>query len=231
MADWVQLLPLALTIALSPLPVAALLMLVFSPDGFRSGVGFSIGWFVGVLLATTGLAALTSLLPYTRSAELGVARAAVPLLLGAALMVFGVLQWRRRPAPGAEVPMPAWMGVLGRLTPVRAALIGVGYAAFRPKNLAVAAAAGVIILGGGADPTGATASLGIFTLVASMTMLGPVLAYALGGRVVRVALARARLWLVHNLPVITAATMLVIGLVLTLAGLWPLVLWTTGSGR
>ncbi|PXA71945.1 GAP family protein [Cryobacterium arcticum] len=223
MTDWMPLVPLALTIALSPLPVAALLMLVFSPHGFTSGAGFGIGWFVGVALATTGLAALSSLLPYTRSAEVGAFQVGVPLLLGSGLIVLGVLQWQRRPSQGTEVPMPRWMGVLGRLTPLRAALIGVGYAAFRPKNLAAAAAAGVIILGGATGPGAATVSFGVFTVVASLTMLGPVFAYAFGGRAVRSSLERLGEWLVRRMRVITTATTLVVGVVLVFAGGWALV--------
>lgn len=220
MTDRVQLAPLALTIALSPLPVGPLLMLVLSPDGFKSGAAFSIGWFVGVALATTTLALLSSLLPDLRSGGSSALQTGVPVFLGTVLIIFGVRQWRRRPAPGDEVPMPRWMGAVGRLTPERAALIGLGYAAFRPKNLA---AARVIILGSHTDPPGITVSLALFTLMASLRMLGPVLACALGGRAVRAALGRLRLWLVRNMPVITAVTTIGIGIVLVLAGAWALV--------
>jgi threonine/homoserine/homoserine lactone efflux protein len=222
MGEWGQLLPLALTIALSPLPLAALLLMLLAPGGFRAAAGFSIGWFVGVLIAATLLALLSSLLPHDRGAGSGVLQGVLPLLLGVALIVLGIVQWHDRPQRGVEVPLPRWLSALDRLTPARATIIGVGYAAFRPKNLVMAAAAGVVILGAHADPTAIVLSVAVFTALASITMLGPVLAYAFGGVAVRGRLVRLREWLVRNMPTITVITVLVLGIFLVLAGLGAL---------
>jgi len=219
MTEWGQLLPLALTIAISPLPLAALLLLLLSPDGFKAAAGFSIGWFVGVALSATLLAVLSSLLPHDRSAGTRVLQVAVPLLLGLGLIVLGLVQWHDRPSRGTDVPLPRWLTALDRLTPARATIIGVGYAAFRPKNLVMAAAAGVVILGAHSDPTGIIISVGVFTALASITMLAPVLAYAFGGVAVRGRLTRLREWLVHNMPLITVFTVLVLGVFLVLVAL------------
>jgi len=219
MTEWGQLLPLALTIALSPLPLAALLLMLLAPDGFKAAAGFSIGWFLGVLFSATLLAVLSSLLPHDRSAGTRLLQVVVPLLLGVALIVLGIVQWHDRPERGTEVPLPRWLMALDRLSPARATLIGVGYAAFRPKNLVMAAAAGVVILGAHTDPTGILISVGVFTALASITMLGPVLAYAFGGTAVRGRLVRLREWLVRNMPLITVFTVLVLGIFLVLAGL------------
>ena len=219
MSEWGQLLPLALTIALSPLPLAGLLLILLAPDGFKAAAGFSIGWFLGVLFSATLLALLSSLLPHDRSAGTRTLQVAVPLLLGLALIVLGLVQWHDRPQRGTEVPLPRWLTALDRLTPVRATIIGVGYAAFRPKNLVMAAAAGVVILGAHSDPTGILFSVAVFTALASITMLGPVLAYAFGGPAVRGKLVRLRGWLVRNMPVITVITVLLLGVFLVLVGL------------
>ncbi|MEC5184786.1 hypothetical protein RCH12_002256 [Cryobacterium sp. MP_3.1] len=219
MNEWGQLLPLALTIALSPLPLAGLLLILLAPDGFKAAAGFSIGWFLGVLFSATLLALLSSLLPHDRSAGTRTLQVAVPLLLGIALIVLGLVQWHDRPQRDAEVPLPRWLSALDRLTPARATIIGVGYAAFRPKNLVMAAAAGVVILGAHSDPTGIVVSVALFTALASITMLGPVLAYAFGGPAVREKLVRLRGWLVRNMPVITVITVLLLGVFLVLAGL------------
>ncbi|ASD22769.1 MULTISPECIES: GAP family protein [Cryobacterium] len=219
MNEWTQLLPLALTIALSPLPLAGLLLILLAPDGFKAAAGFSIGWFLGVLFSATLLALLSSLLPHDRSAGTRTLQVAVPLLLGIALIVLGLVQWHDRPRRDAEVPLPRWLSALDRLTPARATIIGVGYAAFRPKNLVMAAAAGVVILGAHSDPTGIVVSVALFTALASITMLSPVLAYAFGGPAVREKLVRLRGWLVRNMPVITVITVLLLGVFLVLAGL------------
>ncbi|WEO76322.1 GAP family protein [Cryobacterium sp. SO2] len=222
MGEWGQLLPLALTIALSPLPLAALLLMLLAPDGFRAAAGFSIGWFIGVLLSATLLAVLSSLLPHDRSSGTRVLQVVVPLLLGLVLIVLGIVQWHDRPRRGQVVPLPRWLSALDRLTPARATILGVGYAAFRPKNLVMAAAAGVVILGAHTDPTGIIFSVALFTALASITMLGPVLAYAFGGAAVRLRLVRLRQWLVSNMPLITVVTVLLLGIFLVLAGLGEL---------
>lgn len=219
MSEWGQLLPLALTIALSPLPLAALLLMLLSPHGFKAAAGFSIGWFAGVALSATALALLSSLLPHDRGSGSRALQVVVPLLLGLALIVLGVVQWHDRPQRGAEVPLPRWLSALDRITPARATIIGVGYAAFRPKNLVMAAAAGVIILGAHTDPTAIVISVGVFTVLASITMVTPVLAYAFGGPRVRRRLARLRQWLVHNIPLITVLTVILLGLFLVGVGL------------
>jgi threonine/homoserine/homoserine lactone efflux protein len=219
MEEWGQLLPLALTIALSPLPLAVLLLMLLAPGGFRAAAGFSIGWFVGVLIAATLLALLSSLLPHDRAGGSRALQAGVPLVLGIALIVLGLVQWHDRPSRGTEVPLPRWLTALDRLTPARATMIGVGYAAFRPKNLVMAAAAGVVILGSHADPAGIVLSVAVFTALASITMLGPVVAYAFGGVAVRGRLERLREWLVRNMPLITVITVLLLGVFLVLAGL------------
>jgi len=219
MGEWGQLLPLALTIALSPLPLAGLLLMLLAPDGFKAAAGFSIGWFLGVLMSATLLALLSSLLPHDRSAGTRALQVTVPLVLGVALIVLGLVQWHDRPARGAEVPLPRWLNALDRLSPARATIIGVGYAAFRPKNLVMAAAAGVVILGAHSDPTGILLSVALFTALASITMLGPVLAYAFGGPRVRAWLVRLRMWLVQHMPLITVVTVLLLGVFLVLAGL------------
>lgn len=230
MSEWGELLPLALTIALSPLPLAALLLMLLAPDGFRSAAGFSIGWFLGVLFSATLLALLSSLLPHDRSTGTRLLQVVLPLLLGIVLIVFGLVQWHDRPRRGADVPLPRWLNALDRLSPARATLIGVGYAAFRPKNLVMAAAAGVVILGAHADPTGIVLSVAVFTALASITMLAPVLAYAFGGVAVRSRLVRLRHWLVRNMPTITVVTVLLLGVFLVLAGLGEMLGQILASG-
>lgn len=214
-----ELIPLALAIAISPIPLAGLLLKLMSPDGFRATIGLASGWFLGVGAAATGLSVLSTLLPEHDPEAARPFVALGSLVVGVALAGIGIVQIRSRPAGEATVTLPAWMGVLDRLGPWRAAAIGFGYAALRPKNLILAAAASVIIWRNNPEPVSVVISLVVFTVVASSTMIAPVLAYAFGTTVVRRSLVRLREWLLTHVAVITGVTFIVLGVALTVFGL------------
>ncbi|MBG6237377.1 hypothetical protein IWX78_000320 [Mycetocola sp. CAN_C7] len=218
-ADYLELVALGLAIAISPIPVAGLLLKLMSPDGFRSTVGMAVGWSAGVGASATGLSFLSTLLPAPNVDVAGPTVAVGSLGVGALLVTAGVFQIRGRPAADAPPTLPRWMGVLDRLPPLRAAAIGFGYAAFRPKNLIFTAAAGVIIWRSNPEPASVIISVLIFTAVASSTMLAPVLAYGSGSTSVRRSLVRLREWLLLHVAVITGSTFALLGVVLVVFGL------------
>lgn len=223
MSEIAALIPLALAIAASPVPIAGMLLILLSPNGFASGAWFVIGWCVGIAFAASGLSYVSSLLPDIHAPRMLWADALVPIVVGGLLIVAGVIQWRKRPARGAEVQLPKWMAAFERLKPGRAAVIGFAYAAFRPKSLVMAAAAGVVILRSADDVASALVWLLIFTVLASATMIAPVLAYGFGGHTVRDGLNRSRRWLVGNVAVITTIALLALGVALVVIGVgrWP----------
>ena len=219
LTDIPELIPLALAIAISPIPLAGLLLKLMSPDGFHATIGLAAGWFVGVGAAVTGLSILSTFLPEHDPEAAAPFVAVGSLVVGVALAVVGILQVRSRPPGDDPVKLPGWMGVLDRLGPIRAAVIGFGYAALRPKNLILAAAASVIIWRNNPEPASVVVSLVVFTVVAASTMIAPVLAYAFGTTVVRRGLVRLREWLLTHVALITGVTLLVLGGALTLFGL------------
>lgn len=219
LTDIPELIPLALAIAISPIPLAGLLLKLMSPDGFRATIGLAAGWFLGVGAAATGLSILSTFLPEPDPDAAAPFVAAGSLVIGLILAITGIVQVRSRPAGDAPVVLPGWMGVLDRLGPFRAAAIGFGYAALRPKNLILTAAASVIIWRNNPDPATVVVSIVVFTVVASSTMVAPVLAYAFGTTVVRRGLVRLREWLLTHVALITGVTLLVLGGALTLFGL------------
>ncbi len=49
-----DILPLALCVAISPIPIIAAILMLFSPRAAGTGSGFLIGWVLGVLLLLLG---------------------------------------------------------------------------------------------------------------------------------------------------------------------------------
>jgi hypothetical protein len=67
------------------------------------------------------------------------------LVLGALFLLLAGRQWRTRPAPGSDPPLPKWMAGIDVLTPIKAFGLGVLLAGVNPKNLVltIGAAAGL----------------------------------------------------------------------------------------
>ncbi|MGO4692110.1 GAP family protein [Glaciibacter sp. 2TAF33] len=212
---------LGLGIALSPVPIIAILLMILSPKGMRASAGFAAGWVVGVAFAVTVLSYLASLLP---SLEDAVPREVIVLVavgLGVLLAVFGLvkeLRRRRANRSGEDAALPRWLAIVDNFTRLRALVIGFTYSAFRPKSLIIAIAAGLIIGRADFGVGGVFGAVALFTGVASLTIVGPVLAVAWGGDAARSTAHRLRAWLLRHIATVTNWALVAFGLVLITVG-------------
>lgn len=207
-------LPLAVTAAISPLPIIAVILMLLAPRAGGASVGFLVGWIAGVVAVSVLFTVLARVLGLSGGGHGGVASGVVKLVLGAGLLLAGVRQWRSRPRDGAEPAPPKWMGAIDTMTAPKAAGLAFLLSAVNPKNLAVLLAAGVAI--GSADlGVGQTVVVvAIVTVLASCTVAAPVVLYEVARDRARVVLAHVREWLVaHNAAVMTVV-LLLIGVVL-----------------
>jgi hypothetical protein len=97
---------------------------------------------------------------------------------------------------------------------------GVGVALnARPKALLLMAAAGLILHTASLAADATAVAIAFFTLVATSTVMAPVLLTYLAPARMEPRLVAARSWLAVKGPVLTALTMLVIGILVLLLGL------------
>jgi hypothetical protein len=206
-----QALPLAVGVALSPIPIIAVALMLMSPRARLNGPGFVLGWLAG--LAVIGAIVLAIAGPANASNDGKPATwvSVLKLLLGLLLVLLAVRQWRARPQPGQEIEAPKWMGSIERFNPGKAVGAGAVLSGLNPKNtlLAIGAAAGIAQTGiSGADQ--AIAYI-VFAIVATLGVAAPVVMYfALGDRSQRI-LAELRDWMGQHNAVIMAVLCLVIG--------------------
>ena len=213
-----DLLPLAAVVAISPVPIVAVILMLLAPKAGGTGVGFLAGWVVGIAGVTSLVLLLTGVDQARRGRPSSVA-SSVELVLGALLLLLALSQWLSRPKPGEATGLPRWMAAIDRLTAVRAGGLGLVLSALNPKALLVCLAAGATIAGSGLSGARATWSVVVFTVIAASTVAVPVLAYAVGGARMTGQLQALRSWLsAHSAPV-TAALLLIIGVVLMGQGL------------
>lgn len=126
----------ALGIAISPIPVAALILALLSVHPRRNSGLFTIGWVGGIVSVAT-LAAITPL--FAAGDDPSVRRGWIRLAVGLILILAAVRRWRTRPDPGEKPPVPPLMRAMDGAGAF--SLIGIGFAlaAFNPKDLLLAA--------------------------------------------------------------------------------------------
>src|SRR5262245_34181420 len=130
-----QLLPFAFGVAISPMPIIAMVLMLITPRARVNGTMFLLGWIVGV--AVTGAIVLAIAGPADATDQGAPADwvNVLKLVLGILLLRVAMREWRARPEPGTDTPMPKWMGMLDGITPAKAAGLAIVLSAVNPKNL------------------------------------------------------------------------------------------------
>ena len=189
----------ALGIAASPVPVAAVIVLLVSRRAVLPGIAFAVGRVVGIVVVVGAVLAAPGL-DGTRTPA-GAVEGWARLALGTALVALSIVMFVRRPG---DPTRPRWLERLDRLP--LGAVLGLGFVASagNPKNTALGIAGGVALASASLPPGGAAVALAAFTVVAASTVALPVLAYAVAGRRLDSRLSTLTDWLVrHNLRVIS----------------------------
>ena len=208
-----QVLPFAVGVAISPLPIIAVVLMLLSPHARAASAGFLVGWLAGIVAVTTLFVFLAGVITPSEDGP-STTVSWVKLVLGVVLVLAAVKQWRARPRPGDEPALPGWMSAIDQLSPVKATGLAAVLAGVNPKNLAMCLAAGSTI--GGADlSTGeAVVAVAVFTVLAASTVAVPVIAYAVAADRMRGPLDSLRAWLLRENSVVMGVLLLVIGVVL-----------------
>ncbi|TCC07825.1 GAP family protein [Kribbella soli] len=214
-----EILPLALGVAISPIPIIAAILMLLSPNAKTTSVGFLVGWIAGVVIAVVAFTLLSALLPEDDSDASKPIQGTIKLILGVLLILLAAKQWRARPRDEVAPELPKWMSAIDTLTPVKGLGLGVLLSALNPKNLIMAAGAGIAI-GGGDLGTGQTVVvIVVFTAIAASTVAVPVIAYLAAAERMAEPLEALRGWLVRENTVVMAVLLLVIGVVMIGKGL------------
>jgi threonine/homoserine/homoserine lactone efflux protein len=209
-----EILPLAVGIAVSPIPIIAAILMLLSPKARGTSLGFLLGWVLGIVVVVGVFTLLSSVLPDSDSDASKPVAGTIQIILGALLLLLAVKEWRSRPHPGTEPELPKWMAAIDTMTVVRGLVLGFVLAGLNPKNLLMGVAAGVAIGGGNLDSGTIVVAVVVFTIVAASTVAIPVIAYLVASAKMAGPLEALRTWLVHNNSTVMAVLLLVIGVVL-----------------
>jgi threonine/homoserine/homoserine lactone efflux protein len=205
-----QVLSLGVGVALSPIPIIAVVLMLGTARARANGPAFVLGWVIGlavvgtiVLFAASGADASQSGQPATWVAVLEIA-------LGCLLALVAARQWRGRPREGEEAALPKWMQTIDTFTPGKALAMGALLSGVNPKNLLLTLGAASAIAQTGVSTGRQAVALAVFIAVGTLGPGLPVAMYfALGARA-RHVLDDLERWMgAHN-----AAIMVVLCLVI-----------------
>jgi hypothetical protein len=212
-----ELLPIAVAVAVSSVPITATILMLLSPKRNRLAIPFLIGWLVGmvgvVVVAVVGASALPISSLRAPQKAIGYAQ----IIVGLAVLVVAVMAWRRA-ARGPADKQNGWLSRVDRMGP--AAALGLAFALnLRPKGLLLGAAAGLSVAGASLEVTEAVIVVAIYVGLASSTVIVPIVATLVAPARMQPRLVLARDWLSHNSTYITVVVLVMVGFVILGAGL------------
>ena len=217
-----EILTFAVGVAISPVPIIAVTLMLFSQRARVNGPVFLLGWVVALAIVSGVVYALADQGDAATDSTTSDAIAWGKIVFGVLFLLLAVRNWRHRPAPGVQPEMPKWMAGIDALKPGKALGLGLLLAGVNPKNLMLAAAAGAGLAQLGLSTGDAVGSLIVFVAIGSLTIAGPVVYYLVGGEQAKARLDEMKDWLaVHN-DAVMAVLFLVFGVNLIAKGLPPL---------
>ena len=205
-----EILPLAIGVAISPVPIIAVVLMLGTPRARSNGLAFALGWLAGLTIVGGALLALAS----GNSQEDGGPAtwvSFVKLALGSLFLLLAARTWRGRPRAGQEVAMPNWMQAIDTFTTGKSLGFGVLLSGVNPKNLALTIAAATTIAQTGISGGEAAGTLAIFILVGSLSILAPVVVYFALGPKAATILDELKTWMAAHNAAIMAVLLLVLG--------------------
>jgi threonine/homoserine/homoserine lactone efflux protein len=206
-----QMLPAAVGVAISPLPIVAVVLMLVSRRGRTNGPAFAVGWIFGLAVVGAIVLAVSSGAGASDGGEPATWASVLKLLLGALLLLVGVKQWRGRPREGEAPATPKWMAALDTFTPVKAAGLGALLSGLNPKNTLLTIAGAAAIAGTGIATGQQVAAYALFVIIATIGVGTPVvLSIVMGDRSAKL-LDGLKTWMGANNAVIMAVLLLLLG--------------------
>ncbi|MBJ7459363.1 MAG: GAP family protein [Thermoleophilaceae bacterium] len=200
----------AFFVAISPIPLIAVVALLAGPNGRTNGVAFLFGWLAGLVVAGSVLVLLIGEPSDAQTDDSSNPFGWALLAFGAAMVWLGIKHLRERPGRGATPEPPGWLSAVDQFDALRSVALALTLAIANPKNL--------ILLGGAAasaaeSGTTLEARLEAMLVFAMIALIGPAIPVAtsvFAGERAEPVLGRLRAWLTRNNSVIVAIICLVI---------------------
>ncbi|HSE29166.1 MAG TPA: GAP family protein [Candidatus Saccharimonadales bacterium] len=210
----IDMLPSALGVVISPLPIAAMILILMSDRAKSNGTAFVAGWILVVFaVGFTGLNLIGSNQDTTDHNKVALI---VQLIAGILLLFLAGKNWVSRPKGTGEPKTPGWMSSLSKMRWFSAFGLAILLGGVNPKNLALILGGVGSIVEANLSATDGYVALTIFVVIASLSLAVPLLYIIFAGQSAKKLLSKLKVWLVRYNSVVMAVVLLLVGLKLTI---------------
>ena len=163
----------AVGVALSPVAIAATLLLLTCRRAVANAFSFLIGWTLGVALAIFVLVVLVNSTGLTGSDPLRMAVA--ELVIGLGFLVAALAVWRQRHR--SSIDTPPWVAAVDSFTTVRSAGLGVVLSGANPKVVALSLGAALSLAQAEANAAVTSEAIVLYCAIGTLGVLTPLSVY------------------------------------------------------
>jgi threonine/homoserine/homoserine lactone efflux protein len=206
-----QVLSLAVGVALSPVPIIAVVLMLGTPRARGNGPAFIVGWVLGLSFVGTIALVAASGGDASEDGEPATWVGWVKLGLGVLLLLLAIRQWRGRPREGAEAALPKWMQTIDQFRPGKAFGMAALLSGINPKNLLLTLGAASAIAQTGIDAGEQAVALAVFVVIGTLGPGIPVAIYFVMGERAKHVLDGLKAWMGAHNAAIMAVLCVVIG--------------------
>lgn len=204
-------LALAVGIAISPIPIIAVVLMLTTPRAKANGPAFLAGWLLGLGIVGAIVLAIAGPAGASQSGAPATWVSWVKIILGVLLLLVALREFRSRPHDGDEAPMPKWMGAIDKFKPLTAFGFAAVLAGANPKNLLLAVGGAAAIAQTGISGIQQAIAYLIFALIGTLGVGAPVVIYFAMGERSQEMLTKLKDWMSRNNAVIMSILCLIIG--------------------
>jgi threonine/homoserine/homoserine lactone efflux protein len=204
------LLPAAVAIALSPIPIVAIIVVLATPRARTSGPAFALGWVTGLTVAST-LVVVLAIGAQNPDSTTATGVNWLQVGIGVLFVSMAAKQWRKRPRPGQEPEVPTWMASLDQVPVAKAFGLGVLLSGVNPKNLALCVGAATSIAEQGLSPADTAIAIAVLVAIGSITVVGALVAFLIAPTRAAQPLASLKQYMSDHNAVIMMVVLLLLG--------------------
>jgi threonine/homoserine/homoserine lactone efflux protein len=217
-----ELLPAALAVALSPIPIVGVVLILDGARARRNGPAFALGWLAGLSVVSVIVVFVVGAASNPGS-DTATGVNWFMAALGLAFLVMATRQWKKRPKRGETAQMPTWMKSVASMSSTKALGLGAALAAANPKNLALTLAASAAIANAELGTADTAAAIVAFVAIASITVVGAVAFFLVAPAKAEAPLGAVKDFMGDNSITILVVILVILGAKLlgdALAGVW-----------